>query len=351
MRGLLLIIIAAPGCGEPPALGGDGSSDSSEGSTTESPPPAEATTGSPPTTSGTTSAADSSGAGEGGGSSSGAPPPPTCQLDTPLPGPMSERTLSHDGVDRSYVLHVPPGYDHRTPTPVVFAFHGYSNSPALQEQWSQMSAKAAEAGFILVYPYGTGLVPGWNAGDCCLTGTGVDDVSFVSAMIDQLDSELCIDPRRVYATGFSNGGFLSHRLACELSDRIAAIAPVAGVMGIDGCAPSRPMPVLHMHGTLDLVVPYNGSVLIGYEPVADTIADWVERDACRGAPVVSYQSGDVTCERYESCDAGAEVELCTIEGGGHTWPGGANIIGGGATTQDISANDYLWDFFMAHPLP
>ncbi len=275
---------------------------------------------------------------------------PACLLEAPFPEPMAEHMLTHDDVERSYVVYVPPAYDHSTPTPLVLAFHGYSNSPEQHEAWSALSEKAAAEGFVLVYPRGTGGVSGWNAGDCCGNNSN-DDVGFVNALIDTLETELCIDPQRVFATGFSNGGFLSHRLACELSDRIGAIASVSGVMGIDDCAPTRPMPVLQMHGTGDYIVPYNGSPGLGFESVATTIAGWVERNACEGDPVETYQVEEVTCERYESCGEGVEVELCTIEGGGHTWPGGADVFGAGPTTQNLSANDRLWDFFLAHPLP
>ncbi len=340
------------GCGadEPgaEAAGGSTASDSTGASSSSSPstgvPDPTAATEPPSITSG---GLDSSG--DTDASTSGAL---GCALDTPPPEAMFEHVLPHDGLDRELLVYVPPGYDHRTPTPVVLAFHGYTNTPAQQEEWSMLSETAAQQGFVLVYPQGTGALSGWNAGDCCLgPGSMVDDVGFTAAILDWLESELCIDSQRVYATGFSNGGFLSHRLACELSDRIAAIAPVAGVMGIDDCAPVRPVPVLHMHGTSDFVVPYIGSIGFGFESVADTIAGWVARNGCQGEPVNSYARGDASCERYERCDAGAQVELCTIEGGGHTWPGGADIPGAGMTSQDLSANERMWEFFMAHPLP
>lgn len=275
----------------------------------------------------------------------------TCELDTPMPEAMAETMLDVDGTERRFIVHVPTAYDHQTAIPVVFAFHGYTNTPQQQEQWSMMSAKAEEAGFILVYPYGSGIPSGWNGGDCCLPLSPPDDVAFVEAMIDWLEDQLCVDPARIYATGFSNGGFMSHRLACELSDRIAAVGPVAGMMGIDDCMPTRPMPILQLHGTSDLVVPYDGSVILGYRSADESIAGWVERNGCRGEPVVTYEQGEVTCRAHEDCDAGVEVELCTVEGGGHTWPGGADIPLAGHTTQDITANDYLWEFFTEHPMP
>lgn len=346
-------VLGAVACG--PAAAGDGDGSSEGSSTTAAGTTADPAEGSTAAIGTTTEIADATGS--DGGSSGVADETttgsePACALGAPFPEPVSDHVLEHGGLERSFEVHVPPGYDHRTPTPLVLAFHGYTNSPQQQEEWSGLSLAAAEAGYVLVYPRGTGILPGWNAGDCCLgAGSMVDDVGFTAAMIDQLQTELCIDPRRIYATGFSNGGFLSHRLACELSDRIAAIASVAGVMGIDTCMPGRPMPVLHMHGTADPVVPYQGSAILGFESVAETIADWQARDACEGDPVVSYQQDEVTCERFEACADGVEVELCTIEGGGHTWPGGADIFGAGPTTDSLSANDRLWEFFVAHPLP
>lgn len=344
-------MLATLGCTEPPAAGDGTDTEASTGTSTD--PTGGATSAMTP--------ADGTTLGTGGGSTSADETTGTepdmgvgaqCQLASPFPEAVAEHMLESDGMDRRFIVHVPTRYDHQTATPVVFAFHGYSNTPQQQEQWSMMSAKAEEAGFILVYPYGSGFPAGWNGGDCCLTGlTPPDDVAFVGAMIDWLEQELCIDPSRIYATGFSNGGFFSHRLACELSDRIAAVGSVAGMMGIDDCSPGRPMPVLQLHGTADPVVPYDGSLVLGFRSVEETIAGWIERDGCGSEPVLTYDQGEVTCMSHEDCEAGVEVELCTVEGGGHTWPGGADILGAGPTTQDIVANDYLWEFFMDHPLP
>jgi polyhydroxybutyrate depolymerase len=344
--GLLAVACGPAGGGEADDTAGSHATagEASTGASASGEPPADASTGHPGGTG--TSGEASTSFGDAGDATTGARP--VCLLDAPFPAPMAEHVLVYDDIERSYVVYVPASYDHEAFTPLVLAFHGYANSPGQQEEWSALSEKAAAAGFVLVYPRGTGFISGWNGGDCC--GSMVDDVGFVSALIDRLQEDLCIDPQRVYATGFSNGGFLSHRLACELSDRIAAIASVAGVMGIDDCTPTRPVPVLQMHGTGDLVVPYGGSTLLGFESVPETIAAWVARDGCEGEPVVSYQHEEVTCERHERCEAGVEVELCTVEGGGHTWPGGADIFGAGPTTQNLAANDRLWDFFVAHPL-
>lgn len=259
-------------------------------------------------------------------------------------------TIQRAGATRYARVHIPATYHPRRRAPVVFNFHGYAMSGVRQAALSRLIAKSDTEGFIAVHPEGTGVLQGWNAGDCCGTAAlgGADDVGFVDALLAELDERLCVDPKRIYATGFSNGGFLAHRLGCERADVFAAIASVAGVMGIDGCAPTRPVPVLHIHGTADLVVPYDGNLT--FEPVARTIATWVDRNHCTAAPAESRDRGDVRCMTTAGCRAGAEVTLCTIDGGGHTWPGGGPFLGGYQTT-DLIATDAIWEFFTAHPLP
>lgn len=278
-----------------------------------------------------------------------APPAATC-VDR-MPQPLDAVwTLTHANLQRSIRVHVPASYDPTRPTPVVLDFHGYTMSAQSQEDLTRLPEKADEAGFIAVHADGTGAPRGWNGGDCCGTPatTNLDDVGFVLALLDELERRLCVDPDRVFATGFSNGGFLSHRLACEAADRIAAIAPVAGVMGVDACAPSRPVPVMHTHGTADGIVPYNGGGLTGYRSVATTVAGWAARNGCTGEPIETFAQGDARCVAHRGCAGGAEVVLCTITGGGHTWPGGGYFPGGHIST-DLSITDAMWDFFSAHP--
>jgi polyhydroxybutyrate depolymerase len=149
----------------------------------------------------------------------------------------------------------------------------------------------------------------------------------------------------------SNGGFLSHRLACELSDRIAAIAPVAGVLGIPTCAPRRPVPVFHFHGTLDALVPYNGGGALNFNSVADTMRGWAQRDGCGPTPAEFLRRGIVRCDRWSGCRLGSEVQLCTVDGGGHTWPGAFPIPLFGVTAREVSASELMLDFFERHPMP
>jgi polyhydroxybutyrate depolymerase len=179
----------------------------------------------------------------------------------------------------------------------------------------------------------------------------VDDIGFVKDILATAEDKLCVDTHRVFATGMSNGGFLSNRIGCELADRIAAIAPVAGVTGVPTCTPSRPMPVIHFHGTADTLVPYNGDAAESFIAVPDDFAAWGMRDACTDMPSTTYSMGDVTCSSYLHCGGGAQVTLCTVQNGGHTWPGGTPVPALGYTTTNINATDAMWSFFQAHPLP
>lgn len=269
-----------------------------------------------------------------------------------MPAHDSTWTLDYAGASRRVDVHLPAGYDPTVGAPLVLNFHGYTSDGAQEALLSQMNAKADAEGFVALYPYGTGSPLSWNAGACCgqAVQNAVDDIGFVRAVVDHADDALCIDDTRVFATGMSNGGFLSHRIGCELSDRFAAVAPVAGVNGMSACSPSRPMPVMHFHGTSDMLVPYAGSAQLGFISVPDSFAAWGARDGCTGDPVETYRNGDSHCATYQSCSGGAEVTLCTVDGGGHTWPGGTPVPSLGATTTDLSATDAMWAFFQRHPL-
>jgi len=260
--------------------------------------------------------------------------------------------LDFGGQQRRVDVHLPPGYDPTVPAPLVLNFHGYTSDGAQEALLSEMNAKADAAGFIVLYPYGTGVPLSWDAGACCgqAVQNQIDDIGFVRAVVAGADDKLCVDDARVYATGMSNGGFLSHRIGCELADRFAAIAPVAGVNGMASCSPSRPMPVMHFHGTADPLVPYDGSTSLGFISVPDSFAAWGARDQCSGEPVETYRNGDSHCATYQQCAGGAEVTLCTIDGGGHTWPGGLPVPSLGATTTDLDATDAMWAFFQKHTL-
>ncbi|MFO0567698.1 MAG: PHB depolymerase family esterase [Polyangiaceae bacterium] len=265
------------------------------------------------------------------------------------------------GRTRTSLLHVPDKYDATKGAMLVLNFHGFGSAGWQEALLSRMSQASDERGFLVAYP--EGIVTSWNAGDCCGTAwtDSVDDVKFVRDLLDAIAEKWCIDPKRIYATGMSNGGFLSHRLACEASDRIAAIAPVAGVLGVEPnlCTPPRPVPVLHFHGTSDPIVPYGGGTPLVpqlglglvFRSVADTLEHWRKHNACSGFATPFFENGDTKCVRWPDCKDGVETALCSIDGGGHTWPGGVPIPLAGKTSSDISATEAMLDFFEAHPLP
>ncbi|HJL14451.1 MAG TPA: PHB depolymerase family esterase [Sandaracinaceae bacterium LLY-WYZ-13_1] len=292
------------------------------------------------------------------------PPPPDPEpfsCEGGRDGPVGRRlhTLTHDGLLRTTYLHVPEAYDPSEGTMLVLNFHGFSSADWQQALLTRMGEEADARGFVVAYPQGVAV--SWNAGDCCGTAwaDAVDDVGFVEALIDELSEAYCIDPRRIFATGMSNGGFFSHRLACELSERIAAIAPVAGVLGVEpeSCAPPRPVPVWQFHGTEDGLVPYEGGTPVVpelgaglvFRSVDETMAHWAARDGCESTTTPFYENGDVTCVGWDGCEA--PVRLCTVDGGGHTWPGGLPVPFLGRTTRDVDATDAMLDFFAANPMP
>ncbi|MBT8469656.1 MAG: hypothetical protein KJN97_13005 [Deltaproteobacteria bacterium] len=263
--------------------------------------------------------------------------------------------LEFEGTTRSYEIHIPTSYDGTTPAPLVLNFHGFTSSGLGQQASSNMDVTADAEGFVVAYP--NGLDQSWNAGLCCGRSAtlGVDDVGFTRAVIEDISARGCVDPSRVYATGMSNGGFFSHRLACEAADIIAAVAPVASVLALDPatCTPARPIPIIHLHGTGDPLVPYDGGGLAGSQSVEDSTAGWIERNGCTGEPTVTFQNGSATCETADGCDGDASVTLCTIEGAGHCWPGQpCRVLGDlGESTADIDANEAMWGLFSTVQLP
>lgn len=374
---------AATGGGSSGGYGGSGSGGSSGATSVDAASPAnDATLGA--------GGGGDDAAVEGGGADGGQPGV-VCSGAFLAPGDYT-RTLMLEGGTRTYYVHVPPGAVGPGAAPLVFAFHGggmtaIGDGGLAFENFAQVQPKSDSAGFVLVEPEGTPALPltqpgaldVWNAGNCCeqaeQKNSNVDDVGFVSAMIDAVSLETCIDPKRVFATGISNGAMLSHRLACQLSDRIAAIAAVSGGMGnrdLDAlpspttlfpCNPSRPVPVLHIHGTQDACYPFDG----GWGPLSavtfygapQTVADWVTRNGCEaGAPTQVFSNGAAGCVLYP-CAKTAEVEFCTIDGGGHYWPGGGDwafseVVCGsnqGVRSSDIVANDAMWSWFQSHPMP
>lgn len=277
------------------------------------------------------------------------------------------RTLHMDGHERSYLVHVPAQDDPTTPMPAVLAFHGGGASAANMVVFSGLNQKADQAGFIVVYPEGSGRfqrMRTFNAGNCCghAASRAIDDVAFTRRVLDDLESVTNVDRRRIFATGMSNGAMMAYRLAAELSDRVAAIAPVAGPMGTKECHPGRPVSVMHFHGDADEFAPFHGGRGRGpsgtdFFSVQHSIDAWVDANGCRKLPTTTQlpdRQDDGTTVRqvcYDSGEDGAEVVLVVIEGGGHTWPGSEPRMRSlGVSTRDISANDMMWEFFQRHPM-
>lgn len=277
----------------------------------------------------------------------GDPPdvPAVCPVAEDLGSGAHVLRLRFDGYDRSYRLHVPPGYDPAAPTPLVVNLHGLSSNAWQEELFCEMNSTADAHGFVVMYP--DGHLNSWNAGLCCGTAAtlGVDDVGFLRAAVADAAGRLCIDPRRIFATGMSNGGYMAHRLACEASDLFAAAAPVSGGMGLLDCAPPRPVPVLAFHGTADSIVRYD----LGHT----AYLGWAGRNGC-GDTLTRTPYGDSYCETYTDCDSGVEVGFCSLDGMGHCWPGGSRslcLAYLGPYCDDVDANETMWEFFQRHPLP
>ena len=274
----------------------------------------------------------------------GTEPSPGCRGLTASAASSGPRTLTSGGRTRRFRLILPDPLP-EGPLPLVLNLHGLGETPALQQLLAGMDAPARARGVAVVYPEGVGL--SWNAGTCCgrAGDEGVQDVRFLRELVSELGLELCLDRRRVYATGMSNGGMMSYRLACEAGDVFAAIAPVAAVEVVRSCAPRRPVPVLAFNGTSDPLVPWEGGHF-GLSAPAESLARWSARDGCGPARPV-YARGDVRCEAAQACRA--DVLSCRVEGGGHTWPGGMEAFFLGHTTSDLDATATILDFFLDHP--
>jgi polyhydroxybutyrate depolymerase len=279
------------------------------------------------------------------------------------------RTLDVGDRTRSYLVHIPPKYDSKQPTPVVLAFHGGTGNASVMARFCGLNDKANSENFIVVYPNGTGRSEGvltWNGGNCCgyAQWNNVDDVGFTRALLDDLAKVVNVDAKRVFATGMSNGGIMCYRLASELSDRIASIAPISGTMGTATCNPKRPVSVMHFHGTDDDFVPFKGGkgtysiTQTNFYSVEHSIKAWVKADSCPEKPVVSdmpTKIDDSTIVQIKTYGPGkeeTEVILVVINGGGHAWPGRERgpAFYFGKSTKNISANDMMWEFFKRHPM-
>lgn len=268
---------------------------------------------------------------------------------TGTPGVSAEHTIVSGGLSRSYILHLPADYRPGRPLPVVMAFHGRKGTGTQIEGFTGISALPA----IAVYPQGLPGAEDKTAWQGAPYASSADDVLFVSDLLTELQRTLCVDPARIYVTGKSNGAGFAGVLACRLSRRIAAVAPVAGAFyagGEAGCSPRRAIPILDFHGTADPIVNYEGEPANGLPALSDWLAAWAKRDGCAGQPKTIFEKDDVTAFEWPGCRGHAAVVHYRITGGGHTWPGELADSGPGHVTQTISATKVMWDFFLNHPL-
>ncbi len=263
--------------------------------------------------------------------------------------------------NRTFLVHLPIGYNGASDIPLIIAMHGgFGNAYNIENQ-SQLSVKADVENFIVVYPEGVKggafNISSWNAGWCCgyASSSDVDDVGFIDALLDTLINVYSIDTNRIYATGMSNGGFMSYRLACELSDRIAAIAPVAASMSMVSCNPVRPVPVIDFHSYLDTHIPYNGGVGDGpsshYNPPQDSVLNvWANTSSCSNLNDTIVDNTQYTFIKWTSCDCTSEIHHYVTQDGGHSWPGGVQTETGDPVSSFINATDLMWSFFQQHTL-
>lgn len=273
-------------------------------------------------------------------------------------------TLELDDLTRTALVYVPDNV--ASPAPVVLCLHGYTNNAVFQMEYSALNTVADEAGFVAVYPQGEPDELGINHWNADFDPSDVDDLAFLEALLDLLEADYDADPQRLYSCGFSNGGMMSYALACAIPDRIAAVASVAGTMPdnlLADCVPSQPVPTMHIHGDLDLIVPYNGGGLgeqTGFgslSSVEETVEFWSNTyAACQETATSDLPNTSlldlctVTKTVHDACVNGAEYWNYTINGGGHTWPGAFPLVVVGSTNQDIDASAEIWEFFQMHPL-
>lgn len=266
-------------------------------------------------------------------------------------------SIMHDDLEREYILYVPASYDGSAAVPLILNYHGFGSNAEQQMFYGDFRGLADSLGFLVVHPLGTPLQGNnhWNVGGWTV-GSTVDDVGFTGALLDTLIENYSIDEQRIYSTGMSNGGFMSYLLACQMSDRIAAIASVTGSMTpetYDNCNAKRPVPVLEIHGTSDEVVNYDGTFFA--KPIPTVIEYWVSHNNNNAtAELIEIENtvledySMVEHYIYKEGDKGARVEHMKVLGGAHTWPGSAIPFQG--TNMDINASTEIWKFFSNYTL-
>lgn len=263
-------------------------------------------------------------------------------------------SMLHDGVTREYIIYIPAIYDGLNPVPLLFNFHGYGMSANDQMTVLNMRAVADTAGFIIVYPQGTlhWGSPHWNVGSWTL-GSNADDIGFTEAMIDKLATNYDIDLKRVYSCGYSNGGYFSFELACQLSDKIAAIGSVGGAMSTEtytSCNPLHPTPVVTIHGTVDATISYDGTTPANSKSLADVNSYWANFNNIVDPPIIStlpnINSSDgstVELSHYVNGDNCTSLKHYKVIGGNHDWPGSWG-------NMDINSDEVIWNFVSQYDI-
>ena len=270
-------------------------------------------------------------------------PTVTCKTPTHATGD-STVSLTSAGLKRTYLIHLPPDYGVQ-PQSLIIMYHGYSWTSQIMEHNTNIDTEADKAGFVVAFPQGVDSPPSWNAGVGAFGPTGdADDIQFTRDLLSNIEQNYCVDSHHVYAAGFSLGGGMVYRIACTLTDKFAAVATVSGayypIPG--GCAPSRPLPVLEIHGQADQLAPYAGYPARDTASVNDYLNAWLTRDKCSDTHDTFFQQGDVTAIEWTHCASHVSVVHYRISDGGHTWPGTPN------TTHVIDANVVLWQFFSKY---
>ena len=263
------------------------------------------------------------------------------------------QSITHDNLQRDYIIHIPSVYNINNPIPLVFCFHGYGGNANSIMSYTSFNYISDTAGFIVVYPQGAFLqgTSHWNVGGWTL-GSNIDDVGFINSLLDSLSDQYNIDDTRVYSTGMSNGGYMSFLLACQLSDRIAAIASVTGSMTIqtyNSCNPQHPIPILQIHGTSDQTVPYFGNPS-WTKPIDDVLQYWVNYNNCNPSPTTIsipninlFDNSTVERLTWENGGNSVVVDHLKVIDGGHDWFGAWG-------NMDINSSIEIWKFFSKYDI-
>lgn len=264
-------------------------------------------------------------------------------------GSFSE-ALTSGGLDRTYILHVPKGYDGSTRLPLVIAYPGFAQPADLLVTYDGLDAVSDASGFLLVTPNATGNPLNWNQAK---SAGRPDDVQFTKDLLTKIEAETCVDPKRLYLVGFSNGGGMALRVACEMPAGVAAVGVVSAYYPL--C--SAPVPLIAFHGTGDPAVPFEGGASvpfpgINFPVVRRSVSEWARTLGCDGLALISHPSQNVELSTYTRCQGGdGEALLYSVIGAGHTWPGATLVLSDllGTTSTEINASQTIWDFFSAHP--